>query len=641
MIFIFCDTLTSNGFEVRAEGMAGESVSTGDGAGGGGGGGAIMMNIKNYTDAFNGRVNGGAGGNTEPTVCANINDLNTYRFYGAGGGGGGGVVWFTQNAFEVLVLATNSNLTQSPRGSNQDNPGNSAFKGGNSRQNDSFLPVENVPYLGSVFTVGGTSPTPTFANLQIAAEWLSFKGTDAAEVTLLVKENTSNPTKIYDYQQPVIFKPIFTPGCTVGDATLVIKPLTTPNSVNLTYPDANRYMLLDGIPGVTFKDLTLSCDSPEIPFSIEVQGNSNLKLENVTANLGITIKTGTNNVLDLYNTIHGGSITLEADQNVNVHSTLTMNSSNSLNKQMILQSGSALNMPSGTLLDLNGTSLTNNGGNFNIDPTAEVRLSGNLNAQIIGGSATTSFDKLNITSSGTITINTPTTVREWNQTGSATINHNSRTLTVTEKLNPGLGGFVGLAAGKVLLSHPTQVVEGSGFFANLEIDAPAGVSATAPITLSQNLILTNGKLNMGGNLLTVNGTGSSAITHTGTSWIVGTLKQKVVSGNSYTLPIGTATHLQKAVVSPNESSGNRTGRSLDESRAIVRFQLATHRDTDRNTSCVARLSPRDLEIFPLRTTVHHRTSSWDKAQLYSDPDRASRRMDRDSRRSSFLRSMCE
>lgn len=555
LIFIFCDTLTSNGFEVRAEGMAGESVTTGDGAGGGGGGGAIMMNIKKYTDAFNGRVNGGAGGNTEPTVCANINDLKTYRFYGAGGGGGGGVVWFTQNAFEVLTLATSSNLSQSQRGSNQDNPGNSALKGGNSRQNDSFLPVENVPYLGSVFTVGGTSPTPTFANLQLAAEWLSFKGTDASEVTLLVKENTSLPTKMYDYQQPVIFKPIFTPGCTVGDATLVIKPLTTVNSVDLKYPDSNRFMLLDGIPGVTFKDLTISCDSPEIPFTIEVQGNSTLKLENVTANLGITIKTGTNNVLESYNTIHGGSITLEANQIANIHSSITMNGSNSLNKQLIMQSGSTLNMPSGTLLDMNGASITNNGGIFNINPAAEVRLSGNLNAQIIGGSANTSFDKLNITSTGTITINTPTTVREWNQTGSATINHNNRTLTVTEKLIPGLGGFVGLAAGKVILSHPTQVVEGSGFFANLEIDAPAGVLATAPITLSQNLILTNGKLNMGSNLLTVNGTSSSAITHTGTSWIVGTLKQKVVSGNTYALPIGTSTHMQKAQITINSLVG--------------------------------------------------------------------------------------
>lgn len=555
LIFIKCDTLKSNGFEIRAEGMPGESVSSGGGAGGGGGGGAIMMDINYHKDALNGRVNGGSGGNTNATECAFINDLSTYRFYGAGGGGGGGVVWFKQDAVQTNLLALSSNLTQSQRGTNQDNFFNSALKGGVSRDQDSYFPIENVPYLGSVFTVGGTSPTPNFPNLQAAASWLAFKGSDAAEITLLVKENTSLPSKIYDYQQPVVFSRIFTPGCTYGDATLVIKPWTTPNSVNFRFPDASRFMLLDGIPSVTFKDVTISSDSPEIPYIIEVDNTSKLILENTNVIGGITLKTGSSNVLDLKNTVHGGSITLESGQVANVLTNTSMNGTNTLNKQFIFDAGSELNMPSGSLLDLNGASFTNHGGTFNIDPTAEVRLSGNMIAQAIGGTVPTSFDKLNITSSGIIAINTPTTVREWNQTGSATINHNTRTLTVTEKLTPGLGGFIGSGTGKVILQNPTQSVEASGFFANLEIDAPSGVVATNPITLSQNLTLTSGKLNMGNHLLTVNGTSSSAITNSPASWIVGSLRQRVLAGNTYNLPIGTNTSLQKAQIGINSLVG--------------------------------------------------------------------------------------
>lgn len=555
LIFIKCDTLTSNGFEIRAEGMPGEDVTTGGGAGGGGGGGAVMMSIRVHRDALNGRVNGGHGGNTDAMVCATINDLNTYRFFGAGGGGGGGVVWFSQDAATTNSLALSSMLGQSQRGTNQDNFGNSALKGGTARDQDSFEGIENLPYLGSVFTVGGTSPTPNFPNLQAAATWLAFKGSDASEITLLVKENTSLPSKIYDYQQPVTFTRIFTPGCTFGDATLVVKPWTTPNSVDLRWPDANRYMLLDGIPAVTFKDLTISSDSPEIPYMIEVQGDSKLILENATANGGITLKTGTSNFLDLKNTTHGGSITLEDGQVATIFNNTTMNGANVLNKQLIVNNGSTLNLPAGTLLNMNGASLTNNGGTWNIDPTAEIRLSGNFVAQAIGGSANTSFDKLNITSNGIIAINTPTTVREWNQTGSATINHNTRTLTVTEKLTPGSGGFVGSGTGRVILSHPSGLVEASGFFANLEVDASAGVNATAPITLSGNLTLTNGKLNMGAHLLTVNGTASTAITNTSQSWIVGSLRQRVLAGNTYNLPIGTSTQLQKAGITINSLVG--------------------------------------------------------------------------------------
>lgn len=555
LIFIMCDTLKSNGFEVRAEGMPGENVTTGGGAGGGGGGGAIMMNINAFKDAFYGRVNGGNGGNTQATECAFINDLSTYRFYGAGGGGGGGVVWFKQNASETNLLAQNSNLTQSQRGTNQEGFYNSALKGGVSRDQDSYFPIENLPYLGSVFTVGGTSPTPNFPNLQAAASWLAFKGSDASEITLLVKENTSLPTKIYDYQQPVTFSRIFTPGCTYGDATIVVKPWTTPNSVNFRWPDASQYIQLDGIPSVTFKDVTISSDSPEIPYMIEVENGSKLILENTNVIGGITLKTGSSNILDLKNTVHGGSITLESGQVANLLSTTTINGSNSLNKQFIFNSGSEINMPAGTILDLNGASITNHGGTFNIDPNAEIRLSGNFVAQAIGGTEPTSFDKLNITSNGIIAINTPTTVREWNQTGSATINHNTRTLTVTEKLIPGSGGFIGSGSGKVILQNGTQPVEASGFFANLEINGAGGVIATNPITLSQNLTLTNGKLNMGNHLLTVNGSGPSAISNTPSSWIIGSLKQRVVAGNTYNLPIGTGSQLERAQIGINSLVG--------------------------------------------------------------------------------------
>lgn len=158
--------------------------------------------------------------------------------------------------------------------------------------------VENSPYLGSVFTVGGTTPKPTFPNLLKAAEWLAFKGTNTTEVTLLVKENTSLPAKIYDYQSPITFTQIYTPACMLGDATLVIKPLTTLNSVNLTYPDANVYMTFDGIPAVTFKDLKITGETPENPFMLSAKNGTNLKLENVTITGGITMLSSGSNVFN-------------------------------------------------------------------------------------------------------------------------------------------------------------------------------------------------------------------------------------------------------------------------------------------------------------------------------------------------------
>lgn len=92
LVFLKCEIFTSNGFEVRADGMQGEDVLTGDGAGGGGGGGAIIMEIDQYVDNFNGRANGGRGGNSVAQVCYTVNGFDTYKFQGAGGSGGGGVV---------------------------------------------------------------------------------------------------------------------------------------------------------------------------------------------------------------------------------------------------------------------------------------------------------------------------------------------------------------------------------------------------------------------------------------------------------------------------------------------------------------------------------------------------------------------
>jgi hypothetical protein len=559
IVIIRTDTLTSNGKEILAKGETGESAA-GDGAGGGGAGGAILLMADYHRDGVNGRVNGGNGGSTIPIVCDSDPEgafPDRKRYFGAGGGGGGGVMWFNQSDVNINALQGPSLLGQSNAGSSQDGFNNTAQKGGSARSQSELLFVENLPYFGSVFTVGGTSPKPTFSDLAKAAEWLAFKGTDSEDVTLLVTSNTAQPSHLSWYAPPPTFRRIFTPGCTYGDAKVTIRPKTSPNSVLLANEvDDLNYITLDGIPELTLKDLTVQGILNYIDTKILVKGGSKLKMDNVNMQGDIKSENTGANDITLINSIHSGSVESGTNQIINMQGTITMNGNTSVVKGLRLGSGSTLNMPSGTILNLNGGSWINNGvANLNVDPASQINFTGSFTTQVIGGTTPTTFDKVNVTGTGQLTINMGPTVRDWNQTGSTLVNTANATVTITEKVKTGTGKFASSGSGKVSLAGPSGPVEVQGTFGNLEMNSTFGADAQAPVSVEKTLILTEGKFRMNNFLLTNEFSSGPSIVNSPTSWVVGSIKQKVQSGKSYFFPVGTTTTLEKSYVNLTSVTG--------------------------------------------------------------------------------------
>lgn len=558
IVILKADALTSNGFEILVKGEKGENA-TGDGAGGGGAGGAVLLMIDQFNDAVRARVNGGNGGNSDPDVCES-SPVDAFpdrkRYSGAGGGGGGGVVWFAQPDVDVNLIAVDCNLAQSNSGINGDGFGNTAQKGGSARSQSELVFVENLPYTGSVFTVGGTSPKPNFPDLAKAADWLALKGTDADSVTLLLANNNSNASYYNWYSNAATFKRLNTPACTPSDATVIVKPAGAVNSVRLQNQiDDMDYLIVDGLPKLTIKDLTIRGEYDYIGTGILVKNNSRLVLNNVNAIADIRSDNTGVNPIDLKNTIHTGNVQSGTNQVLTLIGTVQMNGITSSVPGLRLGTGSTLNMGSGTVLNLNGGSWINNGvGTLNLDPSSEINITGSFTTQVIGGTTPSTFTKLNITGNGQLTLNQNPTVYDWNQTGSAIINTSTRTLTITGKVKSGPGRFASSGAGRVSLNGASPV-EVEGRFGNLEINSSAGALAKANIQVDQTLILTNGKLDMGTfTLLNENAAGVSE-THSANSWVAGKYRQKVQSGKSYFLPVGSATHQELAFLNFNSLTG--------------------------------------------------------------------------------------
>lgn len=560
IVIIKANSLRSNNYEIKANGEKGENAVH-DGAGGGGAGGAILLLVDQFHDLVRGRVNGGDGGNAISLICDDPGD-GSYparrRYFGAGGGGGGGVVWFTQPDPDVVALALGCNLASSNQGKNDDGFGNTATKGGSSRSQSELVAIENLPYLGSTFTVGGTSPKPDFVDLAAAATWLAFRGTDAENITLLVTENTSSPSLRYRYSNPATFSRIFTPGCTYGDATLTIRPRTTPNSVNLVNQiDDLNYIILDDIPQVTFQDIQISGDYDFIDTRVVAKNNSKMVLNRVTGNSAIfASESSGDNEITASRVVNGGGFNIGANQTLNITDSLKLIGHAVYSRNLTLGSGSTLNLPAGTRLNMEGVNWINNGAaNLNISPLAQLNFQGAFTNQIIGGTASTHFNVLNVKNTGQLNVFVNTTVDRWLQTGPANINTSTRTLTITEFVTSASGQFTGTGGGRVALSHPTQPVEVRGTFFNLEVNSPGHSNAIGNITVNGTLVLTNGKLNTNGNLVTIENATSSGTSNSSTSWVNGPLRRRVAAGNSFFFPVGDANKLERAFVNINSLSG--------------------------------------------------------------------------------------
>jgi hypothetical protein len=556
------NNLRSNGMKIKANGSPGEDADQ-DGAGGGGAGGAVIIDFDSFTGNVNARVNGGKGGNSLPQACDDPGD-NSYpirfRYFGAGGGGGGGVVWFSQPDIDVNFLTAGCELSQSSQGNNGDFANNLATQGGSSRSQSELVFIENLPFLGSTFTVGGTSPKPRFSNLAKAAEFLAFNGTDASEVTLLVTPNTASQADLSWYKDQAVFKPIFTPACQVGDASLVIRPSNL-NAVNLRNEvDDLDYLIVDGLQKITFRNLSITSITPDVGTNIIVRNGSKLVLENVAINADLNITSTGSNELELINTSHQGSISIGANQKVKFEGSLvTMNGDAATERSLSLGSGSKFYLGSGKTLDLKGVSWNNDGADsIIIDPSATLRLSGNFQNQKIGGLAPSTFDKLDISSTGAITINTGPTVGDWNQTGSAIVNTTNQVLTIGKRVTSGTGSFTTEGFGRVQLNSNTDKVSVTGQFANLEMASAAGAKVLGQVKVSQNLLLANGKLesdSVTANLFLENTDPFSLISFSNQSWIHGILNRRVSGSGLYSFPIGNKDRLENMAIKFNSVSG--------------------------------------------------------------------------------------
>jgi hypothetical protein len=552
--------LSSNGYEIKANGTKGENA-TGNGAGGGGAGGAILLDIDTYTDNIKARVNGGNGGSSASIPCDISPDgsyTTRYRYFGSGGGGGGGVIWLNVPDIEITNYTTQSNLGQSSQGTNGDGFGNNSAKGGSSRSQSELTFIENTPYLGSVFTVGGTTPKPTFDDLQSAATWLAFRGTDADSVTLLLRENTSSPSIANRYRNPANFTRIFTPGCTFGDAYVILKPLTTPNSVNLVNEiDDMSYITADGLPMLKIKDMKISGLFDFIDSKVTVTNGSKLVLENVDATADfVSTSSGTNPIVTIRSK-NKGSFNIGANQTLDIMDSLRIIGDNVYLKSLTLGTGSTLNVPENGKLILEGSSWVNNGAsNINIPNSAKLMLTGNFTGQKIGGTTTTNFDELLVSNNGPIAINVNTNVKKWTQTGNSIVNTGTRTLTISDKLTQaGTGRFTGTGGGRVTLNNPSLEVEAEGRFFNLEINSAGHSKAMKDIIIDGTLVLTNGKLNTNGKNITIENASLGGTAQNTSSWVNGPLRRKVAAGASLHFPVGTETKAEMAQISLTAISG--------------------------------------------------------------------------------------
>ena len=559
------NNLRTNNMKINANGAPGESAAQ-DGGGGGGAGGAILINFESFTGPVVGRVNGGRGGSSFPLACDDPGDLSypiRYRYSGAGGGGGGGVIWFSQSDEAVTPLAENCNLSQSGPGSNGDIFNSLASQGGSARSQSDLEFIENLPYLGSVFTVGGTSPKPDFPNLAKAAEFLALKGSDAQEITLRLWPNSANAGTIVQYKDPVVFKPIFTPACQVGNATLRIVPNGGVNTIVVlqNQMDDQVYIKLDGIPRVSFENMNIS-STPGIETNVQVTNGSSLVINtaNVSANLSST-GSGTNSI-ELRNTVHFGDVNIGPGNVLRLEgSQIEMNSSIDNPRSLTLDAGSKFFLGEGKTLNLNGVSWINNGADsVKIGSSAVFRLSGDFSNQVIGGTATSTFDKIDVTSNGAISISSGLNVGNWNQTGSAVVtNENNQILTIKDRVNTGNGRFTSNGFGRVRLSSDDAVpVDVRGKFGNLEVNSDAGANVNTRVEVNQTLLLSKGILYSDSNSanLTIEDSVSESVVKLGPdSWIKGILQRRVQAGGLYEFPVGNHLKSQAMNININSLSG--------------------------------------------------------------------------------------
>ena len=546
IIIISANAIIGNGRTISANGDSAK-LAIDDGGSGGGAGGVVMLDCESFPGALSTNLKleakGGRGANT-------TSEFGVLR-QGPGGGGGGGVVWLS-----TAIGIPPTGVSTSPNGGTNGVSkvaGNNTFgalAGGIGSTLYNLTLMESKPYTGSVFIVGpaGSLPKPKFTSLAQAADFLAFSGTDVPNVTLNVRSA--------EYIGQTIFNRM-SDGCAPTSSTITVQSISG-NKNDVIFSAVSDAILVDDLPGLTLKNVTVYTDvATDISTNraMLLSNSSIVTLDNVSVQGGMELDNLGTNTAILKNTTHTGGIDVGTNADVSITgSTKISTKTGEAGRSLILQSGSNFSIAIGGALELNGAGWINNGSTLNLNGNP-VKISGS-SALTIGGASSTTFPKLDITNTNTITVGNSLTVGDWNQTSNANVGISTNNINISNKITTSTGKISTASTGRVICYDPlSSAVLVIGRFSNLEVDNAAGVTATGAIRIDNGLTLTNGILDMAANLITVEIDAAGAITSQPTSWIKGSVKQKVTSLTSYHLPVGTSTTKQALGLTINSTSG--------------------------------------------------------------------------------------
>ncbi|GDX47418.1 hypothetical protein LBMAG25_02360 [Bacteroidota bacterium] len=183
--------------------------------------------------------------------------------------------------------------------------------------------------------------------------------------------------------------------------------------------------------------------------------------------------------------------------------------------------------------------------NLNIEPVSGAEVS-QLNLYPISGGQVlvikNNLEILNTNATGTLFHPRSNTIRiggNWTTYGSAGFEEPGSNVE-----------FNSIAAPQSLFSANKEI------FDQLVINTSQALLLNAPVEVSGNLILNNGKIQTGVHTLHhLNSSPSSLTTYNANSYVNGNLRRSVNATGSYAFPVGDATHLQDIIVTLNSSVG--------------------------------------------------------------------------------------
>ncbi|TAE45501.1 MAG: BspA family leucine-rich repeat surface protein, partial [Cytophagales bacterium] len=219
--------------------------------------------------------------------------------------------------------------------------------------------------------------------------------------------------------------------------------------------------------------------------------------------------------------------------------------------QLNINSGATISLPNSGTINAKGLSVIN--GTFDLAPAGSSVINLNINGNTgLGGSSqiiTTISNSSNYLFEGDFEVGTGTTANFSNN-------------TITFKGNFINNGTFLSAIGSSIIFNGANQQDISGnttTFANLNIDNTSNISLATTINVSNNLTLTNGKIQLASNNLTYEGTNLTRIN----GWIETNgsgVFERIGSGSNFTYPVGNDSEYQPiTIASPNNPSSVRFG----------------------------------------------------------------------------------